>query len=200
MFLSVKCFLYKKSNDPGLICMYRCAYSSKIFSSRISLVDKEWRWCTHAVSTAPTWSAYPSYATKSSALQHQPLSLWKAARGWQTRSNHGKKSLQAPKGKFKNGDQNGKDCRSTGATKTALELWHGPEGWMRETEQHPSNISVKRIGSWISGRCLAEGASWRKERVSQYNKQPWEEMGDGWMSGKTEKGEKGVFYSLWVML
>lgn len=68
------------------------------------------------------------HATKSSALQHPPLSLWKAARGWHTRSNHGKESLQAPKGKFKNRYQNGKDCRSIGGIKTALELWHGPAG------------------------------------------------------------------------
>lgn len=155
----------------------------------------------HPCTTALAWSAYPSYTTKSSALQHQPLSLRKeggsqtppackpcpslirgavSTGGWHTRSNHVRESLQAAKRKFRNGDQDGKVRWSTGGRKTALELWHRPADCIRETEKHHASTNVRHGGSWISADAQLKKSAQRKAELASNTSR----LGESW--GKAE--------------
>lgn len=59
-------------------------------------------------------------------------------------------SLQAAKGKFRNGGEDGQACRSSGDTKSAFKFWHRPAGWIRKPEQHRASTSTRHGWSWIS--------------------------------------------------
>lgn len=131
--------------------------------------------------TSFTWSAYPSFATKSSALQHQPMSEESSkgsqvppahqplvikcvvsTGGWHNRYHYGRESLQAAKVKFGKGNQDQKVFRRGRDTETASEFWHRHVGWVRESEQPSANtraISTTHSSKWKGNKTYIPASS-----------------------------------------
>lgn len=145
-------------------CSHRCSHLKRISKLCYKTLYSA------APATVPVESSKGGAELHLPAIHFYPwyMVLWVLGNGTPEVTTAG--SLQAAKGKFRNGGEDGNVCRSRGNTKITFELWHRQAGWTRKMQQHRASTSTRHGGSRISAdaqvRKTAQGIlSWHRPKV-----------------------------------